>query len=592
MAYPRGISNAFRGVYNQGSQDGEWLPPEGPGGTVIGIRNEQMGQELAKLHEDQVQEMRKYFDYNIENLLGEIVRHQENAENESAFNAYGALFTLAHRIYEVFASNYQRGLEPLMLNLLRVMNGVYIRSDVTGREFFVEYQSHFEPEEINHALYNLVEMTIGELPELTPDSFEFIRSIVNPIMETADSLIHKFGDWVTPAVTHINAKLKESIAPILEQAEEVLKRIPETFQGYFIGLPTIQKIYLGDSLLQLLQFGYDNAQFIYNAMISSSDITQLLLNLGTGTIANIGDIIRMARDGLAYVEGITFNTLVFVFVSVINIYGHQNPDDDTMTQLQELCITYAGIALKNLKKKHRDAKPGFEAAQTYGLIIYKSLMASTEVIKQLHLAGYAANPWLVSGFVAYTMHIYINSFHTGEHPSLVEAFRHTFINVFGPGGPQAVADAIKAIGDIRDQIMVEIKEADQTEQGHDLQKLIGGLGDSDAAQRIIPIDRIAVVAQKEEEAARNILHHIDFLSESGVPAAAGPANTEMANASPADIYFGGGKARRRKTIKKKHAKKAHKGKSKKGGKVRKVKKARKSKAKKAHKGKKHTKRRS
>lgn len=566
----------------------EYIPPEGPGETVISRRNEQMGQELAKLHEEQVQGMAKYFKNNIENLLGEIVNHQQTAENESAFNAYGALFMLANQIYKVFTSNYKRGLEPLMLNLLRVMNGVYIRSEVTGREFFVEYQSHFNPEEINHALYNLVEMTIGELPELAPGDYMNVRNIVNPIVETAGSLIERFGAWLAPAVTHINNRIFAYVNPVYQHTIEKIPHLQGMVVESLYNLPTIEKIYLGDSIIQVIELGYGHLDFLIETLCQSSSFAKMVADIGIATINGALGSIESIRSSLMAIQGMSFNLLVFTIILTQQIYNHRRGDENLGEYLKDLCITYASRALFKLNEAYAETEHGRAVAIQYGNIIYHSINLTIDAVKQIHLMGYAANPFLLSGFVAYTVGTYINSFHSEKPMTLVQAFDQTYRTVFGEELPEAFDRLKQAFNDLGTEIETQVAQIKANQDAAQaLLALMGNMGEPAQDQGVAPPQAPINANQAAINAAQNAGLLPGGLPNNSVGAASAPANNNRGT-----YDFGGGKARRRKTIKKKHAKKAHKRKSKKAGKVRKVKKARKSKAKKAHKGKRYTKRRS
>ena len=610
---------------NSNSNDPVWKPR--PANRALARHDELEAAKLAKLHEDEVQEMAEYFGGDIENLLREIVTQQKDAKQRNdndAYVAYGALYTLAHRIYEVFESNYRIGLEPLMLNLLRVMNGVYIKSPVTGRDFFVDFNSEFEPEQINKALELLVEMTIGELPKLAADNYELVKNIVNPIVETADSLIERFGAWLAPAVTHINDRLFAYVSPAYEHAIEKIPKFRVIVEESLRNLPTIEKIYLGDSIIQVINFTRENVHYLIGTLCQSSSFAKMVADFGVGTIETILGGIESIRRSLMAIQGMSFNLLVFTIVLTQQIYKHHGGNDQDLGKyLKDLCITYASRALFKIRGAYAETEHGREVAIKYGNIIYHSIKLTINAVKQIHLLGYAANPLLLSGFFAYAVARYINSFHN-DKISLGDAFLETYRTVFGEELPKAAHHVIEDLNKLGTQIKTQVDQIEANAEAAPA-NAEAAPANADAA----PAN--ADAAPANAEAAQALLALMNNMSEpaqdqgvdldpkqvyeahqaaitAGLLQGVADPNNRMTNSDnngminsdnnnnngPTD-GFGGGKARRRKTIKKKHTKKAHKGKSKKSGKVRKVrkvKKARKSKVKKAHKGKRRTKRRS
>lgn len=515
----------------------------------------------------------------IDGTLQRIVQLQVEAEREDdkdAAEGYGKLYTSTVQIRRVLTENDLIHLmEPLNLIIDRVYDYVHQYG------FKILFSSTFNPKEIGEALESFIHDTIRLLPDpdLKDPNYMLARNIVNPIVETANCMLEAFGEWMAPAVEHICDTFSSYLNPLYEEAILQLGEIKDQTMTHFIHLPTIEKIYLGDSLIQLLQFGYANSEFIINSLLETSEFSKAIFEFTTNTANTLYQGINGTRRLIMNIQGMSFNMLVFLIISSKEIYHRRHPD--TMEKdFKNLCVDYAGTALFKIREAYARTHPDAarEIAMIYGNIIYHAINTTLLVVKEIHLFGYAANPYLIGGFVAYTVGIYINRFHS-EPISLFDAFVQTFGFVFGDELPDAVDKLIKKGAELTKEIMDRQHELEA--EGVAAQTLVN-LMNAMGQHADIAVNENPLLGAANEAVNENLLPG----------AAAGPANnTVMGNAS-ANGPREGGKARRRKTIKKKHAKKAHKGKSKKAGKVRKVKKARKSKAKKAHKGKRHTKRRS
>jgi hypothetical protein len=486
----------------------------------------------------------------------------QRANEVEAERGYGAIFTLARRMRSVFRKNAPELLEPLNLVLEQVYN--YVEQN----GFEIHFTNTYSPDEVIHALKILVNQTIGELPEVDEDNYIVMRSIVNPIVETADFLIRRFGAWLTPAVQHINNNLFEYLNNGYQKATAMLPN-RGAIRRMMRDLPTIEKIYIGDSLVQAVYMVSDNKDLIIQTLFNSSSFAKIITDFGVDTIDSLLNSIASASDFLHSIQGFSFNLLVFTIILTHKIWEDFQPNKNITKYLKELCATYAGRALFKLRGAWAESEVGRAAAIKYGNLIYDSITLTMDVIKHTHLITYATNPFLMTGFIAYAVARYIHSFHSPPHVSLTEAFADTYHRVFGKDLPRHVIEYIDGLKEVRNMTIEHVIAREEKEAAAEaLMGLIDSMGNEEAGQGAL-----------------------DDAGQLQIALGEPPQEAEVAPGQPGPAHEGG-KARRRKTIKKKHAKKAHKGKSKKAGKVRKVKKARKSKAKKAHKGKRHTKRRS
>jgi hypothetical protein len=421
----------------------------------------------------------------------------------------------------------------------------------------------------------------------------FVRNIVNPIVETADSLIERFGAWLAPAVTHINDRLFAYVNPVYQHTIEKIPHLQGMVAENLHNLPTIEKIYLGDSIIQVIELGYGHLDFLIETLCQSSSFAKMVADIGIATINGALGSIESIRSSLMAIQGMSFNLLVFTIILTQQIYNHRRGDENLGEYLKDLCITYASRALFKLHGAYAETESGRAVAIQYGNIIYQSIDTTIKTVKQLHLIGYSLNPFLIGGFVAYTVGTYINSFHSEEPMTLVQAFDQTYRTVFGEELPEAFERLMKALKDLGTEIETHVAELQSNQEAAQaLLDLMGNMGNPAQDQGVSPPQEAVNANQAAINAAQNA-----GLLPGGLPNnSVGAASASAPNNNRRTYGFGGGKARRRKTIKKshkkKHTKKADKGKSKKAGKVRKVKKAKKSKAKQAHKGKRQTKRRS
>ena len=394
----------------------------------------------------------------IEDHLTQIVKHmQEDPNNELLYPIYKMTRQIA-TIEPSFDSQCKELIRTILDQITQTEspNGRALARIDPGmvQDHLKNFINKILPVEVQQALFD-------EDPDTLDNSLDQFRSIVNPIMECANTLFNRFEGWIAPFVGVMHDKANHIIAVTKDKIGSELSRGRNIAKEHLQGMVYIDMIYGLDMTYITALNIYHNADEIYRYLVAApggilEGGVEIVSNLAQLLAGNIQSVREFYVTASSMGAGIPFNVFLFS-LSLSSILYRQDITDLSEAgsyRIAEKIRRGRNFLMSN--KAYLQEQLASEGASN----LTNAIFITFRVSKQLAMMYYGTSPYLLTGFTCHVLYHFINSFHNGMNTvTISEQIVKSAGEIFGDLIPDVVANIKAIVSHVQKQVAIQDTEA-------------------------------------------------------------------------------------------------------------------------------------